>query len=197
MSRPGFVSGALAAAGLAVLAGTTAGLLSPFTGFAAALKLAVPLVALGYLSYLIRAQRQRTGRVVTLTLWAALAGALWWADAPLVPTLMAHAGALWLVRALHAYSGVIPALTDLGLTAFAVLAGAWALARTGSVALATWTLFLVQALWVVIPPRLPGPATGTPNPDNRRFERARRQADEALRQLARGTEPHPDWRNHA
>jgi hypothetical protein len=66
-----------------------------------------------------------------------------------------------------------------------VSAAVWAITRSGSVFLATWCFFLVQALFVAIPPAVqrkskPEQATST---DNESFDRAKRQADAALRQL--------------
>jgi hypothetical protein len=56
--------------------------------------------------------------------------------------------------------------------------------RTGSVFLASWCFFLVQSLWVLIPRTIAGPARKvTPERNTDQFERARRQADAALRQL--------------
>lgn len=183
-ARPTFLHGAAAAAGLAVAASVMVALLTPFLGLGAVLRLAVPALAGAYLLWFFRTNRQRTGRVVTLSLWTALAVAAWWLAPPLPVYLLAHAGAVWLVRSLYAYSGVIPALMDLGLSALSALALAWVLLRTGSVFLAAWTFFLVQALWVAIPARIEGrTATRAPGADNERFERASRQADAALRQL--------------
>jgi hypothetical protein len=98
---------------------------------------------------------------------------------------MIHVGAIWLVRSLYFYSGIMPALMDLGLTSLSVSAAVWAITRSGSVFLATWCFFLVQSLFVAIPPavqRKAKPELNTPV-DNDGFERAKRQADAALRQL--------------
>jgi len=183
-SKPTFLHGAVAAAALAFAASAMVAILTPFLGLGAVLRLAVPAVAGAYLLYFFRSNRQRTGRVVTLTLWTVLAAVAWWTAPPLPMYLLLHAGVVWLVRSLYAYSGVIPAFMDLGLSALSALALAWVLLRTGSVFLATWTLFLVQALWVVIPARIEGrTAARTPAAGNERFERASRQAEAALRQL--------------
>ncbi len=74
---------------------------------------------------------------------------------------------------------------DLGLCVLSLITFSWAFMRTGSVFAATWSYFLVQALWVAIPPSIQRRnATQEPASGNERFERARRQADEALRQLS-------------
>ena len=188
MRAPTFLHGVIAAALLAVLASAMLATLSPFIGFHTALRLAVPALAGAYLLYFFRTVRPRTGRVVCFVLWIALTAAAWWVAPPLPLYLLLHAGAVWLLRSLYAYSGIIPALTDLALCALSALIFGWVFARTGGVFLATWSYFLVQALWVAIPPRFEGKAAasardGDRNGDNHRFEHARRQADEALRQL--------------
>jgi hypothetical protein len=188
MRAPTFLNGVLAAAVLAVFASALLATLSPFIGFHTALRLAVPALAGAYLLYFFRTVRPRTGRVLCFVLWIALAAAAWWAAPPLPLYLLLHAGAVWLLRSLYAYSGIVPALTDLALCALSVLVFGWVFARTGGVFLATWSYFLVQALWVAIPRRIEGKTTaaagaGDRNGDNRRFEQAHRQADAALRQL--------------
>jgi hypothetical protein len=55
--------------------------------------------------------------------------------------------------------------------------------------MATWCLFLVQAMFITIPQSIRGKssaasAEATPVSGNESFEYARRQADEALRSLA-------------
>ena len=185
MTRPTFLHGVVAAAVLAFCASAMLATLTPFLGFGAVIRLAVPVLALGYLVYLMRSINQTTGKVVTLSLWCSLAAVTWWAAPPLPTYLLIHAGAVWLVRSLHNYSGVIPAAMDLGLCALSLVTFSWAFLRTGSVFAATWSCFLVQALWVAIPPSIQrrNPMRESTS-GNEPFERARRQADEALRQLS-------------
>jgi hypothetical protein len=183
-ASPTFLHGVVAAAGLAFAASALFAVATPFLGAGAVLRLAVPALAGAYLLWFFRTNRQRTGRVVTLTLWTMLAAVAWWAAPPLPVYLLVHAGAIWLVRSLYSYSGVIPAFMDLGLSALSAVALAWVFLRTGSVFLATWSFFGVQTLWIAIPARIGGrTATGAPATGNERFERASRQADAALRQL--------------
>jgi len=92
---------------------------------------------------------------------------------------------LWLLRSLYFYSSALSALLDLGLTLAAVATAYWAIAYTGSVFLCVWCFFLVQALFVVIPPAVTGargPVFSTDS-DAEKFERARLRAEKALRQL--------------
>jgi len=60
----------------------------------------------------------------------------------------------------------------------------WALSRTGSVFLGTWCFFLVQALFTAIPSSVGAKSRAGAIPQaSDEFERARRQADAALKQL--------------
>lgn len=185
MKRPTFFHGVIVAAIFAFFTSAAIATLAPFVGFFAVVRLVVPALGLGYILYLLSRTRERVGRVTTLTLWSALAAVTWWAAPPLPLYLSIHVGAVWLVRSLYFYAGVLPALMDLGLCALSIAAAVWALSHSGSVFLATWCFFLVQALFVAIPPtvkRNTGPSKRA-TVDNEPFERARRQADRALSQL--------------
>lgn len=182
--RPRFMYGALLALALAVAAAISVVVLSPFLGLGSVIRLLTPLLSLVYLVYLFRTTRARTGRVVTLTAWSTLAVIAWWSVPSLSLYLLLHAGAIWLIRSFYAYSSLVPAVADLALSAIAAATFGWAFMRTGSVFLATWCFFLVQALWTFLPRRLPAKGKNKAQTrDNARFESARRQADAALRQL--------------
>ena len=185
MKRPTFFHGVVVAAVLGFFGSAIVATLTPFVGLGAVVRLVIPLLGLAYLLYLLNRTAERIGRVTTLTLWTAMAAITWWVAPPLPLYLMVHVGTIWLVRSLYFYSGVMPALMDLGLGALSVSAAVWAITRSGSVFLAIWCFFLVQALFVAIPPavqRKTKPEQKTPA-DSENFERARRQADSALTQL--------------
>lgn len=185
MKRPSFVHGVMVAAVLGFFASAVVATLTPFVGLGAVLRLVIPALGLAYLLYLFSRSNERVGRVTTLALWGALAATTWWAAPPLPFYLLVHVASIWLVRSLYFYSGVMPALMDLGVSALSVSATVWAISRSGSVFLATWCFFLVQALCVAIPPAI----KSTPKHqrktaiESENFQHARRQADEALRQL--------------
>jgi len=185
MKRPGFFHGAIVAAVLGFFASAIVATLTPFVGLGTVVRLVIPLLGLAYLLYLLNRSAERLGRVTTLTCWTAMTAVAWWAAPPLPLYLLIHVGAVWLIRSLYFYSGVLPALMDLGLGALSVSAAVWAISRSGSVFLATWCFFLVQALFVAIPPATPRKVTLKQNTPahSRNFERANRQADAALHQL--------------
>ena len=185
MKRPTFLHGVLVAAVLGFFASAVVATLTPFVGLDAVLRLAIPALGLAYLLYLLSRSKERVGRVTMLSLWGVLAAVTWWIAPPLPFYLLLHVGAIWLVRSLYFYSGVLPALMDLGLSALSIAATVWAISRSGSVFLATWCFFLVQALFVMIPPAIKSKQKPERNTAaaSENFEHARRQADEALRQL--------------
>ncbi|MCP4299779.1 MAG: hypothetical protein GY783_04290 [Gammaproteobacteria bacterium] len=185
MKRPSFFHGVIVAAVLGFFASAVVATLTPFVGLGAVVRLVIPALGLAYLLYLFSRSEERVGRVTTLSVWSALAAVTWWVGPPLPLYLLIHVGAVWLVRSLYFYSGLLPALMDLGISALSVSATVWAITRSGSVFLATWCFFLVQALFVVIPPAVQSKQKAHRNTAaaSENFESARRQADQALRQL--------------
>ena len=170
---------------LATATSVLAGALTPLVGAGAVFQLLVPGISLCYLMYLLRSAETGTGKVTALTFWGVLAVGAWWVAPPLTYYVLVHVAAIWLVRSLYFQSGLLPALLDLGLSAVAVCAFAWAAASTGSVFIATWFFFLVQAFFIVVPAASGDRTTHDAISGNESFERARRQADEALRILTR------------
>ena len=185
MRRPSFFHGVIVAAVLGFFASAIVATLTPFVGLGSVIRLVIPGLGLAYLLFLFSRSGERVGRVTTISLWSALAAVSWWIAPPLPLYLLIHVASVWLVRSLYFYSGILPALMDLGLNALSISASVWAITRSGSVFLATWCFFLVQALFVAIPPAVNKKATPERNTatDNEGFERAKRQADAALRAL--------------
>lgn len=183
MKRPSFLHGVFVAAVLGFFASAIVATLTPFVGIGAVVRLLIPTMALAYLLYLFSRNTERLGRVTAIALWAVLAVITWWLAPPLPVYLLVHVGAIWLIRSLYFYTGVMPALLDLGISALSISATVWAMSRSGSVFLATWCFFLVQALFVAIPPAMNSRGTKPGYTGNENFEHAKRNADRALRQL--------------
>lgn len=190
MKRPSFFHGVIVAAVLGFFASAIVATLTPFVGLGAVLRLVIPALGLAYLLYLFSRSEERVGRATALAAWGTLAAITWWVAPPLPLYLLIHVGAIWLLRSLYFYSGVMPALMDLGISTLSVSATVWAISRSGSVFLATWCFFLVQALFVAIPPAIRSRRKGQRDSlansaieNNENFERAKRTADQALRQL--------------
>ena len=185
MKRPTFVHGVIVAGVLGFFASAIVAALAPFIGLDTVVRLVIPGLALAYLLFLFSRSGERVGRVTTLLLWSVLAAITWWLGPPLLLYLFVHVAAIWLLRSLYFYSGVLPALMGLGLSTLSISATVWAVSRSASVFLATWCFFLVQALFVAIPPAIKSghKPVGNAQADNAAFERAKRQADAALHQL--------------
>jgi hypothetical protein len=81
-------------------------------------------------------------------------------------------------------------MLDAGLSGLALAAAVWAAISTGSLFLALWCFFLVQALFVAIPNRMSAPrnhgrrAQKSASAVDDDFERAYRNAEAAVRRLA-------------
>jgi len=167
MRRPSFFHGVIVAAGiLGFFASAVVATLTPFVGLGAVLRLVIPALGLAYLLYLFSRSDEAVGRVTTLSVWGILAVITWWVAPPMPFYLLIHVAAIWLLRSLYFYSGVMPALMDLGLSTLSVSATIWAITRSGSVFLATWCFFLVQALFVTIPPAIKKTKTPQRNAGN-------------------------------
>jgi len=186
MKGPTFFQGVIVAAVLGFFASALVAVFVPFAGTDAVTRLVIPGLAFSYLLYLFGSNSERTGRVTTFALWGTMTVATWWIVPSLSVYLLIHIGAIWLVRSLYFYSGILPALMDMGLSAMSTVVSLWAISRTGSVFLATWCFFLVTALFVAIPQTV-RKTRRTPSDlpiEHENFERAKRQADQALRQLS-------------
>ena len=190
-ARPSLLAAILVALATSASGAALVAAFAPLLGTDAALRAAVAVVAAGYVMYLLAKSSERVGRATTAVVWLALSACAWLAGVPLAAFVLLQVAMLWLVRSLYFYSGVLPALLDLALTALGVALAAWAAARSGSPFLALWCFFLVQALTVLVPSAI-APcgaaergAPASPGAGDA-FERARRAAEGALRRLAAG-----------
>lgn len=186
MNRPGFFQGVVLALAAAIVGELLFVVLSPLLGSLTALHMVIATASFGYILYLLRASRKRLGRLTALAFWLLVAIATAWLAPPLPLYLLLHVTVIWLVRSLYFYTTLLPALADLGLNVLAVGAAVWASVQSGSLLLALWCFFLLQALFVAIPPRLGGRDGSTPETDfdTDNFEQARRTAQAALRKLS-------------
>lgn len=186
MKRPTFFHGVFVAALLGLAGSAFVAAFIPFLGTVTVARLVIPGLALAYLLYLVPRSGERAGRVTTFALWSMMAVTTWLLVPSFAFYLLIHAGAIWLIRSLYFYSGVIPAVMDMTLNGFSVVVALGTLHRTGSVFLAIWSFFLVQALFVAIPATLQKRSRSinpTISGDGDEFERSRRQAEAALKQL--------------
>ena len=184
LSRPSFgqsigVGLILSLCGAALLA-----VLGPFVGYGGALRAVVAMLGLAYVLYLIGKSGERVGRITTIACWVAAALVAWFAGLPLVAYVLVHVGLVWLVRSLYYYSGVLPALADLGLSVLGAAFAVWAAQRSGTAWLAFWCFFLAQAFFVLIPSSLSSRVNEVANEADQAFNRAHRAAEAAVRRLS-------------
>ena len=178
---PSLGTGLLAALILSTCGAALLAALTPWLGLGLALRAVIALLGLAYVLYAIGRSGERVGRITTLTCWLVIACGAWLAGLPLVAYVLVHLGAVWLVRSLYYYSGLMPALADLGVTLLGAAFAVWAAQRVGSAWLAFWCFFLVQAFHVLIPASLTRSASDAPDDA---FARAHRAAEAAVRRLS-------------
>jgi hypothetical protein len=186
MKRPSFLEGAAVALIASVAAGVLFIVLGSVLAAGPVLRFLITVLSLAYVIYLLSRGGHRVGRVTTLLLWVPTAAGLWLAGPPLWLFIGAHLGFVWLVRSLYFHSSALSALGDLGLTGLGLAAAVWAALQTHSFFASVWCFFLVQALFVLIPPRVSKKtersAGDTAGED--RFQRAHAAAEAALRKLS-------------
>ncbi len=154
MKRPGFFEGVGVALSASLAGGVLFTALADLFAGGFVLRGLIALLGLLYVAYLLRRSEERVGRITTLSLWLAAALGIWLLGLSLPLYLLAHLSLVWLVRSLYFHTGPIAALADLGLLLFGLAAAVWAWLETGSLGLAFWCFFLVQALFVLIPANL-------------------------------------------
>jgi hypothetical protein len=181
MSRPSFFQGALIAAGFALTGAIAFTGLSFAVGGAVALKMITVALGGGYVLYLLRASSVRSGRVTLFSAWSVVTASMWVLNPDLFVMLVTQTLLISLVRSLYHHKSLFAAFVDLLLSAFALSAAAWASAQTGSIFLTVWCFFLVQALFAALPTATKHEATGCPEDE---FDRAQRAAETAIRRIA-------------
>ena len=181
MKKPTFFEGVGVALAASLTGSVLYSALAPAFTSGGVLRLLIPGLGLGYVIYLLRRTEERSGRITTLAGWLLMAMAAWLTAPPLTLYLLIHLALIWLIRALYFYSSPLSSLADLGLGGLAFASAVWAMTHTGSLFLALWCFFLVQALFVAIPPGMNRPASDhTPDQEDR-FQHAHRAAEAALR----------------
>jgi hypothetical protein len=183
--RPSLGTGLAAALVLSACGAALLAVLTPWLGSATTFRFGVAALGFSYVLYLVARSGERVGRLTTLAGWAAVATVVALTDLPPAGYVLAHLGLVWLVRSLYYYSGLLPAIADLGLTALGAAFAAWAALRAESAWLALWCFFFVQAFHVAIPASLAAhDASKAEPPTDDVFARAHRAAEAAVRRLS-------------
>jgi hypothetical protein len=182
MNRPTFLEGVAVALILAI-AGTSGwhlgSLLLPVRILP---DLLIGGLATCYALYLLYRSPLRAGRLTALAAWFVLCLGLTLWPSPLLPQAAVYGAAMWLLRTACHHPSLLGAVADLVLQGLAAGAAVWAYRESGSLFLAIWSYFLIQALFAAIPrPALSRRAEISAEDP---FDRAERTAEAALRRIA-------------
>jgi hypothetical protein len=186
MNAARFWQGVLAAALLALLGALVFHSLTPLIGSSAALRSCVLGLGAAYLGLIMQQHQLRVGRVIAVLAWLLASAALIVMAPSLWVWLLVQSVAIWLLRSVASYERIGYALVDATLCVIAVGAAIAAARHSGSLALALWCYFLLQALSAAIPAR-PANATATATASDAPFESALHSAEAALRRMSRST----------
>ena len=127
--------------------------------------------------------RQRSGRVVVPAAWLLAALASWWWVPALGSYVAVQVALLWLVRMCCVHVAMLPAMFDLAVMLFALLAAIATAQHTRSFAVSVWVFALLHAIGARLPQWRGSVNTGAPSTPQARFDRAWHQAEAALRRL--------------
>lgn len=178
----------LAAAALATAGALLFHSLAALIGTASAARACVLLLAAAYLGWILYRRGVRIGRLVTVLAWSLASMGLIVLGPPLWIWLLVQGLAIWLLRSVASYERLGYALLDAALGLIAVGAAIATARHSGSLGLALWSYFLVQALSAAIPSH-PAVSRAARSPDDAPFESALHSAEAALRRLSRSAFP--------
>ncbi|GJM09681.1 MAG: hypothetical protein DHS20C11_19570 [Lysobacteraceae bacterium] len=185
MKSLGFIPGVAAALGLSAVGALGFIAINTVIDTSTALRLIISAVATAYLLLVLRASTVRTGRVFTVMAWLAATACLWLWWPSLAGYCAAYVVAIWLARSLYLHSSFLAVVGDLVIGILAFTAAILAAAHTGSLFLALWSFFLVQATYVWLPGGHQRSATAhSLDP----FNHAYRSAQSALHRIASTTD---------
>lgn len=179
-----FMHGVVAAAVLALALAALFTVLAPGLGTRDSLKLLSAAACGLYLGVIACTRGLRRGRLVVPVLWLLSAGLISAANLGPGMHLLAHTVVLSLVRAMICHRSLLSAVLDLALGGLALVAAVATATHTASIALSVWCYFLVQSLFVLIPPQWRPRGDATPTAARARFATAHAQAENALKRLS-------------
>jgi len=154
MQRPTLLEGILVALTASLVAGPLVFGLRLVLGVSMAWKAGIVILAYAYIVYLLAQSSRTAGRTTfavlsLLVLLASLMFEVRWPAMALIAVAL-----IWGLRA-YAYSqSFVVTLLHGGLCLLGLSAALWAYAHSSSIALASWSFFLMQAAFVLVPPRL-------------------------------------------
>lgn len=187
MQRPTLLEGVFIALGFSVLLGPLAVLVQMLVGSPLVWKAMVGIMTVMYLVYLLAQSGQRRGRLTVGLAALLVLGLVFVFNVPLSTMVLLSLTLIWGVRSFAYSRSVLAAALHGGLCLLGCGAARLLYERSGSLSLAVWGFFLLQAAFVFIPARLARQRAyrraldPTTPPDH--FGRAYQAAEEALSRL--------------
>jgi hypothetical protein len=180
MQRPTVLEGILVALAASLLISPLIFMLRLVLGTVLAWNAAIVVLAYGYIVYLLAKRGSSAGRI-TLALLSLLVCVTSLLLEPRWPALVFVAvGLIWGVRTCVYSRSLVTALLHAGLCLLSLGAALWAYAHSGSLALASWSFFLLQAAGVLVPPCLTQQTTDAGEQQVDSFTLAYQAAQKAL-----------------
>jgi len=187
MQRPTLLEGILVGLVVSLAASPMVFLLSLLLGTVMAGKAVIVVIAYAYIVYLLAQSGRTAGRttLAVLSLLALLASLV--LEARWTTVVLVAVALIWGIRACTYSRSLVAWLLHGGLCLLGLGAALWAYTHSGSIVLAVWSFFLLQALFVCVPPRLAqrpveeGDVAGGQEGDG--FVRAHQAAQKALGRL--------------
>jgi hypothetical protein len=187
MHRPTLLEGVLVALVLSLSVSPLVVIVRLAVGSPLAWKMVVVGIAYAYICYLLARSGRRSGRVTLglLALMALLASLM--GNLRLPTVLLLCVMLIWALRSFAYSRSLVSAVLQGVVCILGCGAALMVYGRNGSLALALWSFFLVQATFVLIPAhyrRRPAPSGGvTPGGATDGFARAYQAAEQALERL--------------
>lgn len=190
MKRPSIFYGLIVAFGVALFVAVFSSASSVFFGGTTRVVLVATAATVIYLWHVLSARKHHAGKALV---WFSIAAWIC-GSAIFSPNLglfiWSLVALIWFARSIFAYSSLLSGLLDGGLCFIASGFAAFGFGWSGSLAVACWCFFLVQALWVVIPESMSAVAMKRKTEKEKaksaanKFERAYQAAEGAVEQLA-------------
>jgi hypothetical protein len=154
MQRPTLLEGILVALIAGLVASPMVFVLCLVLGVSLAWKAVLVSMAYAYIVYLLAQSGRTAGRITfallsLLVLLASLVFEVRWSTVALIAVAL-----IWGIRTYAYGQSLVAALLHGGLCLLGLGAALWAYAYSGSIALAGWSFFLMQAVFVFVPSRL-------------------------------------------
>ncbi len=185
------IEGIAVALAISLAAVPTAMLVSFLMPAIIASKVVVGLTAYSYILYILSKSRSTVGKAtfgasaLAAFLFAVAYGFHW------MPFIILLAGCIWAARSFFFAQGFISAALHGGLCLLGVAGAIWAFSVNRSVFAPVWCFFLIQALWIFIPPcfskvRISSVEIPSKRKEDR-FQRSFRAAETALSEVIRAS----------